>query len=229
MATRHEPRQFQDSDMIDEANNSITVAPHYMTLAACLKPLIREIEQVFINKIPPSGNPWVDFQEASDMFGSAMESLSATIAALNGLNEIVFAATNPSDESVRQTVARVKYPLDNVLNAFRTFWGRPFPVGLEQGQYLASAIMERPLRQLLQVLEQVVMSIDDPAGAVARYGTASFDLEVVFQAEEEAQRFEEWCQNIKQNTDNKPKGGGFGLVALLASFLLGRWTDHHDK
>lgn len=215
--------------MIDEANDSITVAPHYATLATNLKPLIRKIEQVFINKALPSGHPWGDLQDATAMFGSAGDSLSATIVALNGLNDSVFTASNPSDESVRQAVVRLETPLDNVLKAFRTFWERPFPVGLEQGQYLASAILERPLRQLLQVLEKVVMTIDDPAGAVAQYGTASFNLNVVFQAEEEAERFEEWCRNMKQNSDNRSQGGGFGLGSLLAAFFLGRWTDHHDK
>jgi hypothetical protein len=70
--------------MIDMADEIITVAVHYATLASGLRPLSRKIGQAFINRPTPSGLPWSDLNGVAALYDGARNSISAVIAALKG-------------------------------------------------------------------------------------------------------------------------------------------------
>jgi hypothetical protein len=97
---------------------------------------------------------------------------------------------------------------------YHDLWRRSFPPGLEQGQVLFGAVMERPLRILLRYLEDVGKS--DPAGD-------ELPGEVILEADEEIERLDSWLNGLPVGRLCRAPTRPFGFGTVAVSFLLGWW------
>ncbi|MGE4579235.1 MAG: hypothetical protein AB7F21_06815 [Desulfuromonadales bacterium] len=110
-----------------------------------------------------------------------------------------------------------------MVAAYHRLWESPFPSGLEAGQALFSAILERPLRDLLRGLM-----------AVREGETAGHEPLLLLDSKEEVAYFIDWVRSQPaypagigrlQPRRSTPVTGkqNFGYGSLAASFLLGWW------
>lgn len=99
-----------------------------------------------------------------------------------------------------------------MVRAYHRLWSSPFPTGLATGQILFSAILERPMRDLLH-------------GLTALRDDKSTDHEPLLQldAEVEVRCFAQWYEALPDYRRSVPRLPSFGYGSLAASFLLGWW------
>ncbi len=164
-----------------------------------LTPVIGAIQDALTRRPNPEGEPHFDLQSALDSCDEYFESV----------RELTEATGKLSVHNLLETA-------NGMSSGYRCFWERPFPQGLEMGQPLFSAVLERPMRDLLRTLQSLVGSeSEDSLGATL----------VTLDAEEELTCFSTWLDGLAphQRIGLHPSPGCCGLGALAASFLLGWW------
>ena len=146
----------------------------------------------------PEGDPHFDLQsalESSEEYFERVQALMDSAGTLSG-HDLLQAATGMS-------------------SGYCSFWERPFPQGLEVGQPLFSAVLERPMRNLLGVLQSL-----GEAESESYPGKPVFNLD----AEEELEYFHAWLEDLPSyQRSGILSSQGAGLGTLATFLLLGWW------
>lgn len=163
-----------------------------------LAPVIKVLQDALTRRPNPEGEPHFDLQSAIDSCEEYFESIRELTDAAGKLSayDLLQAATGMS-------------------SGYRCFWERPFPPGMEIGQPLFSAVLERPMRDLLRTLQSLTeVESQDYLGEPL----------ITLDAEEELNCLNSWLDGLAahQRIGLRPSQG-CGLGSLAASFLLGWW------
>jgi len=141
-----------------------------------------------------------------------------------------------TDEYAVQMVSSLDRAIAKYIYDTETFLCRPWPEGLEPGRVLVAAIMERPMRDLLDLLEQLRFAIRDPEQAVAKYGGTKINLSMNLNIDLESQAFQVWAENTGQwialqeslladeSFYERPARTN-SFSSILAGFFLGGWLS----
>jgi hypothetical protein len=170
------------------------------TAAAELQTVITRLRRGLIDRPTPEGPPHPDLaaaiSPASDTYFGGLQSLAP------GTPELPLDLLNQA--------------VEKMVEGCHLLWERPFPPGLEMGQILYAAILERPMRDLLRVLEE-------EGGSLVASDRQQRTLAI--EAGEELARFNAWFDGLpaRQRLGLSP-ARGCGLGALAVSFLLGWWV-----
>jgi hypothetical protein len=190
------------------------VSTEYQTaLARELRPLSRRILRALAERPDPGGREAYVFDVEMlatglpDALTPPLEALAESIPAL--LDERPWL---PPDEAAREAVAQVEGGVDSLLEALESVWERPFPYGLEDGQRVFSAVVERPLKDVLAAVEWLLARFEDEDDEAAAY-------EVSFDLTQEAEAVSAWMRRQGWGEGS----GGCSWTSLAAAFLLGRW------
>ncbi|MCF6178984.1 MAG: hypothetical protein L3J63_06305 [Geopsychrobacter sp.] len=128
---------------------------------------------------------------------------------------IIFFTCVTLQKSTEQLTAQdLLLATDGMVAGYHALWQQPFPYGLEAGQQLFSAVLERPMRDLLNGLE-----------ALKSGSTPEMPL-LVLDAEAELECFNHWVDELPgyERQGLRPETThSCGLGSLAASFLLGWW------
>jgi len=210
-----------------------TIPRHYQIIADEFKPLIRSIQTAFVHRPVPSGEAYADIGDLMDSIGSrASETLATLPSVVESLSKIL---SLPEEEvgikQIKDSMGQVAAVVEQLIGMFHKLWKRPFPSQFANGQSLASAMLERPLRDLLGLFEAVVEAAEDPDAAVVKYGNKRIEFNLTLSIDEEAAAFIEWKQDVEMRARSmhqyqlrKEKDGSF--AELLLAFLLGVWIGH---
>lgn len=171
----------------------------FLLSAKELAPIILVLRNGLIQRPTPEGTPHFDLQ-------SALESAENYFHSVRELGE---AGGNLSADDLLKTA-------EGMVAGYHCLWERPFPLGLEKGQILAAAVLERPMRDLLRGLERLVDQ--------AEHDDLPAEPLLTLDADEEAERFNNWLDTLPyhQRLGIRPPHR-CGLTSLAAAFLLGWW------
>ena len=167
---------------------------------ADLPAIIEILDDALLNRPIPSGYPHLDID-------SAICSASDYSDAINEL----------SKPGVVLDAWHFQYFAKKLSNGYKTFWMRPFPYGLERGQFLFSAILEKVIRDLSQNLKKILkekeFKNDRPF--------------ISLNAEVEVRNFTLWLEGLENDelsfsSSNKKKSSS-NCKLLLAAALFGFW------
>lgn len=155
------------------------------------------LRNAFIDRPVPAGNPFDDLDGPRELLDHFCEAVRL----------VVIVSGNSGGQFIEA--------LQRAVEIYHNLWRRPFPEGLERGQALFGAVMEKPLRILLRHLE-----------GVPERETAADDLpdEVVLEADEEIERVVEWLDGLPVTGIHRTLARPFGFGSLAVSFLLGWWV-----
>lgn len=163
-----------------------------------LAPVIGALQDALTRRPNPEDEPHFDLQTALDSCEEYFESV----------RELTETTGNLSAQELLEAA-------NGMSSGYHSFWERPFPPGLEIGQPLFSAVLERPMRDLLRTLRSL---------AEAEREDTLGELLITLDAEEELNCFNSWLDGLEahQRIGLRPSQG-CGLGSLAASFLLGWW------
>lgn len=163
-----------------------------------LAPVIKVLQDALTKRPNPEGEPHFDLEtalESCDEYSHSIRDLTETAGELSA-HDLLRAANGMS-------------------SGYRCLWERPFPPGLETGQPLFSAVLERPMRDLLRTLQSLTAAeSEDYLGEPL----------ITLDAKEELNCFNTWLDGLKSHRRlglRPSQGCRFG--ALATSFLLGWW------
>lgn len=171
-----------------------------------LPAIIEILDDALLNRPIPSGLPHFDLDSAicsASDYSDAIKELSKPGTVLDAWYFQYFAK--------------------KLSNGYKTFWMRPFPYGLERGQFLFSAILERVIRDLSlnlkKILKEREFKNDKPF--------------ISLNAEEEVRSFTLWLEELESeaySSNNEPlfpssnkKKSSSNCKLLLAAALFGFW------
>ncbi len=215
------------------SDDEIIIPKHYKVLADALKPLIREIQNAFVNRPVPQGIPYETLPDAlQPIFDNAPEIIQKLSDIMNAVPGcLALKEDNVSEDAVIDAVSNVEKEIRRIIGFFHHLWERPFPPDLAGGQPLASAIMEDVLRGCLDIFEKLVDIVERPEEILNKYGSYTIQLKLVLDGQA-ANRFNQWINERKnaiyfQKTltcrdNSKTKN-------FLLGALLGWWFGHNDK
>lgn len=185
-----------------------TMSPQFPVVAEALASPIYRLRKALRTHHQLTGTPFLlnNFQaEWGEVLNWNIKNVSA---AVNKLGQKVMAPDcDVSNEYALQMVSSLDRAIARYIYDTDTFLCRPWPEGLETGRVLVAAIMERPLRDLYDLFEQVRFVILDPVKAVARYGGTKINLSMSLDIDLETQAFRSWAKDTEQ------------LITLRASVL----------
>lgn len=167
-----------------------------MTDISPLEKAIDLLRDAFIDRPVPAGDPFDDLDGPREL--------------LDRFCEAVRLIADASDSSGEQFVEALR----KAVEVYHDLWSRPFPQGLERGQPLFGAVMEKPLRILLRHLERAFER---------ESATDELPDEVVLEADEEIERVTEWLDELPVAGLRRMPARPFGFGSLAVSFLLGWW------
>lgn len=207
------------------SEEKIVVPEHYQVLAQELKPVIREIQNAFVNRPVPEGSPIRDMAFCSAMWINPLEGIFKNITSdLNKLGQLMM----PSKEAVssldiRIYIKSIRQSIDKVIDIFHDIWKRPFPVEYADGQPLFSAVPEMIIRKCLTLFEQIVDIVENPRDVMKKYGSSTVNLNVTF-GDEEINRLDRWMKaKTAANYEMARKDTRNSIWTLAAAFMLGYW------
>jgi hypothetical protein len=215
--------------------DEIIVPAHYRFLANALKPLIREIQDAFVNRPVPQGTPYGDEVWAEELhaickkMASIIGKLTKTVNTIPGC--IGEKDDNISESAIIQTVSNIDAQLREVIKIFHQMWERPFPPDLAGGQPLVSAMMEDVLRGCLDIFKKVVDIVERPEEIFDKYEGYTIRLKLELDGKS-ANRFNEWIKErqteiVRGKTITCSKSNG--LRKFILGAFLGWWFGHSDK
>jgi hypothetical protein len=187
--------------------NNVRCPEHYSQVAAELSGLNRTIARGLLHRPRPAGHPWRLPEEISRLFENMLDLTDALRGELQCFSRIILVADFlPADADVGQAFEKVSAPVENLLELHHVLWRRPFPDGFEAGQYLLSAIMERPLRSMFELFEKALAVIDNPEKARDREGSETISLSLNLEADREVHAFLRWCDTFSLARLQRKKG-----------------------
>ncbi|MBV5307543.1 MAG: hypothetical protein J0652_12705 [Desulfobulbaceae bacterium] len=189
-------------------SETYTMPPQFPFVAEGLGQPISRLRVELRKSHKLSGTPFSLNNFESECFGPLNRNIESIAAAINQLGQRVMASgCVVSNEYALQMVSSLDRAIARYIYDTDTFLCRPWPEGLETGRVLVAAIMERPLRDLYDLFEQVRFVILDPVKAVARYGGTKINLSMSLDIDLETQAFRSWAKDTEQ------------LITLRASVL----------
>lgn len=168
-----------------------------------LLPVIQILENALNHRPIPQGLPHYDLE-------GAISSASAYSYALSSLNG--------KEHLNSQTLIEMALGLKK---GYHDLWERPFPIGLEEGQALFSAILEQPMKQMIQEFRKMV--------SITSIEQHNYTPRITFDADYEVKMFNLWLDKMKylfsgSDSDNEveipttPKSSNkcsLGIAAIL--------------
>jgi len=185
--------------------------------------VIALLRSAFVNRQVSSGVPWPDFQSAiAGILPRLADCTAAFTSSHNRLGQNL-CWENATDDQICQAVEEVQSIIEELVEIYRSLWQRPFPPGVEKGQILCSAVIERIMRTMLEHFEQAVFVVEKPKEAVARFGSVEVHLQLVLEADKKIEAFNQWLANetCELALEKTPRYDGLGTLA--AGLLLGWW------
>lgn len=167
-----------------------------------LEPVIEILEDALLNRAEPSGIAYYDVD-------SAIASASEYSSAIEDL----------SDPSVELDAWDFQHIVEKMAQGYKDFWEQPFPAGLEEGQFLFSAILEKPMKELLRNLKYILKEKD-------------FDNNrplISIDAEKEVNAFNKWLESISKRSSKTKYNSGLDFEWVLAAGLFGYWLGSREK
>ena len=195
---------------------------HYHVLAEELGPLTAMLREVLQYYPSPDGKPLEDISGLIEEMNRVLEQNIRSLAkATDSLAAEVLVDGHVPRETIRQVVAGIEEPLLNMITSYYDFWERPFPVGMEDGQALFTAILRKPVEEYLGQLERILFIIENPHKTSGRYDISRVDLKTAFDIEDVVNTFHEWLKRPhEQGKSVNRKGLWVLLLALSAGFAL---------
>lgn len=195
---------------------------HYHVLAeelGLLTVMLREVLQYYPS---PDGKPLDDISGLIEEMNRVLKQNIEDLAkATDNLTAEVLINEYVPGETIRQAVARIEEPLLNMLTCYHDFWKRPFPVGLEEGQMLFTAILRKPVEEYLGQLEKILFIIENPHKTSEKYGISSVNLKTAFDIEDVVNTFREWLKGSHAHGKKISRKGLWVLLfALSAGFAV---------
>ncbi len=164
-----------------------------------LLPIIDILRDGLLQRPMPEGTPHRDLKAALKSAESFFKSTS----------KITKTRRNLSARDLQKTA-------QGMVEGYHCLWQRPFPYGLEAGQTLASAVLERPIRDMLRSLQRIVEQSE-------RDNLPAEPL-IHLDAEEEMAHFNNWHARLPQYQRMKvAPQRKYDTVSLATAFLLGWW------
>ena len=162
-----------------------------------LPPVVQVLKDALVRRPIPDGVPCYDLRTALDCCDEYF----------CGIRAISEADANFSSDDLLDAV-------ESMAAGYHSLWACRFPLGLEVGQPLFSAVLERPMRDLVRVLEPCQAEDGD-----------DFPFEMVtLDAEDELKCFNSWHDSLQSYQQlQKQPGSGCDFSDLAISFLLGWW------
>lgn len=201
----------------------IIVPERYQLLAQQIQPIIALMRSAFVNRQASCGVPWPDLQSAiAGILHHLANCSTALTSSYNRLGQTLCREDATNDE-ICQAVKEVKAIIEDLVEVYRSVWQRPFPPGAEKGQILCSAVIERIMRTMLEHFEQAVFVVEMPKEAVARFGVAEVQLQLVLEADRELEALNQWIADERIGLTLEKTSRYDGLGTLAAAFFLGWW------
>jgi hypothetical protein len=215
-------------------SETYTMPPQFLVVADALVQPVDRIRTALSVVHQLTGRP-LDMENFEADWGAPMKrNIKKVSADINRLGREVMAADcEPSFAYSKEVVADLDRALAQYIRETDEFLSRPWPKGLEPGRLLTAAIMEKPLRDILDLLEQVRCVILDIEKAVLKYGGTRMDLTMSINIDQETEAFRVWAENTEQlatfqtqfqfdnSYRNERTGRSFSNV--LAGLALGWW------
>jgi len=199
--------------------DTITVPEHYKLLVKEIKPLIKEIQDAFINRPAPSGYNYQGLDEAVERLKRLERPIKNITAAFNDISHILEDKT-VSSEKIRYLISQLRLPIGEVISYFHEIWKRPFKPEIANGQAILSAIPERILRECLTAFEQATDVVEKPEEMVKKHGKQKFYINIVF-GDEEINHFLQWIKGHPSYQVKLQKSDWWTAAAI--GFLFGYW------
>ncbi|MBI5015717.1 MAG: hypothetical protein HZB55_09540 [Deltaproteobacteria bacterium] len=209
---------------------AINVSEYQHTLAMELRPLIGQLQEAFVRRpVPPDWEvPATEIEglwvRTGMWMSDALHALTMSLPALfrdPGLSGTAAPAT------ARARVASVSKDVETLIVVFHGLWAWRFPRELSDGQPVMSAVVERPLRDILEVLEKVVAAIERPEEALAKCGSDRIEFNLTLGSTEEIAAFSRWAERLGspfRRSLPAPRGkDGCSWTSLAIAFALGYW------
>lgn len=164
-----------------------------------LKPIIEILEEALLNKIEPSGIAHYDVDSA-----------------ISSAHQYSHAIDELSNPSVELDAWDFQHIVEKMAQGYKDFWEQPFPAGLEEGQFLFSAILEKPMRDLLKNLKAILKERD----------FANNRPLISLDAEKEVDAFNNWLRGISNRETKSNYGSSLDFEWILAAGLFGYWLGN---
>jgi hypothetical protein len=127
------------------------------------------------------------------------------------------------EEAVRAVMADIAEPVEALVGFLHDLRRRSFKGDLAPGKPLLAAMVERPLRDVRDLFEQIVDLIENPESLTADFGTSAPLIRFVLTNEEEKQALNRWIESMSRQGWSRGSGFPFSLPGLAAAFILGSW------
>jgi len=208
--------------MKDEMPN---VPEHYKKLADKLEKVVGQAAREMMNRPVSEWARWSDITEVvekvCDYFKDNIERLTD---ATNQLTERVLSKEDVADNTIQNSVQSITIPLFNLVSLYHFIWSRPFPLGMERGQPLLAAMVERVVRDFCDMIDDVILAIRNPEKAVRDHGSTTIRMNLDFKIDEEGRRFNEWLNSSVAAIQTKKRNSIRNiLTAAFAGFLIHKW------
>lgn len=206
--------------------DEIVVPKHYVQFVNAIEPHINLLRASLAT--PPALGE--SLHELTDLGILIDASIIERLAdSLNSFGSRVFASQDVYDVTVIAEADSFGRVIRSCLANFDMLRSRPFPEGFESGHPLLVAIIEKPLRQLLEAMETVQEAVFHPKENIAKHGSFSIKLHIDFSVTDEVAAWEDWCNTMKaqvacedsyfcsQSSSKKSKSRSW-LWALLGAY-----------
>lgn len=215
---------------------TIKVPEHYKLVAEEIKPLIKEIQDAFINKPVPSGYNYQGFNEVVKRFANFEKPIKEIITAVNDISTHILPEDKAaSSEDIHSWISRLSLPIREVISCFHNIWKRPFEPDIADGQPILSAVPEMIIRKCLTAFEQIIDVVENPEEMIKRHSKQKFYIDIVF-GSEEAELFSQWLDRHQASLTEQYNASIIQeeikkrswLTPAIFGFLLGYWMGNED-
>jgi hypothetical protein len=202
--------------------NKIIVPEHYKILVDNLKPLIKDIQNAFINRPVPEGRYVENVSLLATLWLEPLErTIKKLTTELNELSNLIMPGKEPLAYEIRYSVQSLSQVIKSVIDIFHDIWKRRFHPNISDSQTLLSAVPEMILKECISLFERIVDIVENPNEVKTKYGSFNVNLTITF-GDEEIKRFGQWLnQNRLKISGISEKRYTFSNLAL--AFLLGWW------
>ncbi len=209
--------------------------PHFPVVAEALATPISRLQEALCTHHRLTGSPFLLDNFQSEWAMSMNWNIESIADAVNQLGQKVMAPDcEVTNGYARQMIEALDRAIGKYIFDTENFLSRPWPDGMAPGRVLVAAIMEKPMRELLELFEQVRFVILDPEKAVAKYGGTKINLTMSLNIDSEVQAFRVWAENTEQwmqlktsflaeETFYKKPASRSCFSSILAGAFLGWW------